>query len=190
MVTIRQAALLVLMTGLVFLAGCSRTAGYEDQFETWRSEFLSVQEHEITAEVTFSSGEKVCSYTRGYVLSGTSETIEVIAPELISEVKANISDGGSELVFDGAVLETGCGTLSGFSPLTALPTFMDFIEDGHLENLGKETEEGTALLVAELELPDGSRMIVRLTEAEMEPVSALIRSGDTVEAKIIFEKIM
>lgn len=176
------------MISLVFLAGCAAPKISEEQFDSWRTDFLAAQDREITADVTFSSGDKVCVYTLKYDKSADSETVEVIAPEQISQIKAHIQGEDSDVSFDGAVLETGSGILKGLSPMTSLPTFMDFIADGHVESMGSETDEGVAMLVTELELPDGSRMKLWQT-TDMTPVAAAIRSSDKVESKIQITEI-
>lgn len=189
MIIIRQAKLLVLMICLVFLSACGAKGITEEEFNSWREGFITAQDHEITADVTFSSGDKVCIYTLKYGKSADSETIEVLAPEQIAEIKANITGEDSEVLYDGAVLETGTDVLNGLSPMTSLPTFMDFLKDGHVESIGKEIDEGVELIVTDLELADGSKMTLWQSKSDMTAVAAAIRSSDKVEAKIQISEI-
>lgn len=190
MVKIRRAVTLALMISLVFLAGCSGSEKLEEDFELWRESFLAVEEHEITADVTYSSSDdRVCEYSLRYISSEDGETIEVLSPELITGVSARIENGESELTFDGAILETGSGVTEGISPMTALPVFMDFIREGHVENLGREKMEDVEVLVTELELADGEKMTLWQAGAEMEPVFAAVRKENSVILKINISQI-
>lgn len=190
MVKIRQAKLLVLMISLIILSGCAASEKLGDRYDAWREVFLSEPNQEITADVSFSGVDRVSDYSLIYTRSEDSETIEIIEPELISRVTAQIVGEKAELLFDSAVLETGHGITDGLSPMTSLPAFMDFIEEGYIESIGRETDAGgVKLIVSELELPDGSRMKLWQSEQSMEPVAAAIRSSDKIEARIKITKI-
>lgn len=182
--------MLALMISLVFLAGCSHSARYEEDFKLWREGFLATDEHEITADVTYnSSDDRVCEYTLSYTSSEEGENIEVLKPELITGITAHIEDDESELVFDGAVLETGSGVVAGLSPMTSIPVFMDFIREGHVENLHSEQMEDVSVLVTELELQDGKKMTLWQAGTEMEPIFAAIRVDDFVVLKMNISQI-
>lgn len=177
--------MLALMMSLLLLCGCAATEKLEERYVVWHEGFVAEVEHEISADISFSSGDKVCDYSLSYMSTSEAETIEVIEPELISRVEASIIGGEMELSFNNAVLETGCGLADGLSPLTSLPRFMDFIRGGHLENIGRETgKEGVELIVSELELADGSKMTMWQSEQSMTPVAAAIRTHKAVDAKI------
>lgn len=182
--------MLVLMISLVFLTACSGTAKLEDNFELWRAEIIAADEHEITADVTYyPSDNRVCEYTLRYSSSEDGEFIEVLAPELITGISAHIESDESELTFDGAILETGGGVVDGMSPMTALPVFMEFICDGHVENLSREKMEDVTVVVTELELAGGEKMTLWQAGKEMEPVFAAVRKGDSVVLKINITQI-
>ena len=176
--------MLALTISLLIMCGCSGSAKYEEKYQNWRENYLSLTEHEITAAVTSSDDEKVCDYTLRYALSSESETVEVLAPETIARIKANIEQDSVRLDYNGVMLETGSSLSEKLSPLTALPVFNDVIREGHLENSWRETEDETELVVTELEMPDGTRMTLWLNIADMKPVHADIRSGDKIQIKI------
>ena len=176
--------MLALTMCLLIMYGCSGSVKYEEKYQNWRENYLSLTEHEITAAVKSSDDEKVCDYTLRYLLSSESETVEVLAPETIARIKASIEPDSVRLDYDGVMLETGSSLAKELSPLMALPIFNDVIHDGYLENSWRETEDGTELVVTELEMPDGTRMTLWLTNADMKPVYADIRSGDKIQIKI------
>ena len=177
--------MLALMISLIaMLCGCSSTKQLEGDYAAWQEEFLSKAEHNITAEVTGVIEDTHCEFTLLYHANAQEETVEVLAPELIANVKAHMSADGSRLSFDGVMLETGEGIDSKLSPLTALPMFMRALREGHLEALWTETFNGAVTLVSEHEMPDGSKMTLWQDSFTLKPVFATLRSGTVVEIKI------
>ncbi len=172
------------MISLILLAGCDSASQLEGDFAAWHSSYLEQPEHSITAVVTSVIDDVHSEYTLAYHRDSEEETVEVLAPELIANVKAHMSDDGSRLSFDGVILETGGGIDRDLSPLTALPTFMSFLQDGYVKSLRTEVFSGTPAVVSELELADGSRMTMWQDSATMAPIYATLRSGDVVEIKI------
>ena len=184
----KQAKLLALTITLIILCGCSKTSQYEGEFSTWRQNCLSIDKHEIEAVVTASDNEKVCEYTLLYKKEGEMETVEVLAPELIADIKANIQDDDTRLSYEGAILETGSTLSENLSPLMALPVFMDIVKEGHTEIVWREKKDGAECLVADLEMPDGMIMTIWLDITDKTPVYADLRSKERVEVKIDFKK--
>ena len=180
----KQAKLLALMITLTILCGCSKSAKCGEQFSTWRQNCISTANHEIKAEVSASDKEKVCEYTLLYSSSLDGETVKVLAPELIAQIGAEIKEGETRLTYDGTVLDTGSALTGNLSPLMALPTFMSVIKDGHAENSWNEENDGTKMLVTELEIPDGMIMTLWQNSSDFSPVYAELRSNDSVEIKI------
>jgi len=180
----KQAKLLALMISLIIICGCSKSEKYEEQFTTWRNGCISTANHEIKAEVSATDKDKVCDYTILYNSSLDGETVKVLAPELITQIGAEIKEGETRLTYDGAVLDTGSALTGRLSPLMALPTFMSVIKDGHAGNSWNEESNGTEMLVTELEMPDGMIMTLWQNSGDFTPVHAELRSDNTVEVKI------
>jgi len=181
--------LLALTICLLVLCGCSKSEKYEEMYSKWRDNYISLEDHSIEAVVTASDENKVCEYTLLYCRNTDGETVQVLAPELIADISAHIEIDGTRLSYDGAMLETGSTLSENLSPLMALPTFVDIIEEGHCENSWRETKDEKELLVTELEMPDGTMMTLWQNSTDMSPVYADIRSGDRVEVKINFTKV-
>lgn len=180
----KQAALLALMISLTLFCGCSNSTKYEGKYDDWRSAYLEVSEHQIEAAVTTSDDDKVCEYTLLYTKNAEGETVEVISPELIANIKAQIGEKEVSLSYDGAMLETGSTLSENLSPLMALPTLMKVIKEGHVENSWSEKKDKIAFTVTELEMPDGTIMTLWQRSSDMTPVHVDVRSGDKVEIKI------
>ena len=184
----KRTVLIALMISLTLLCGCSKSAKHEGKFTNWRADYLAASEHQIEAAVTASDDDKVCEYTLLYTQNAERETVEVISPQLIAKVKAQIGDKEVSLSYDGAMLDTG-STLSGnLSPLMALPTLMKVIKEGHVENSWSETINKAALTVTELEMPDGTIMTLWQRSSDMTPVHVDVRNGERVEIKIDIKK--
>ena len=182
----RQALSLALTISLVLMTGCKSRAQQEEHFTSWREQFLLSEEIQLTAEITASEEESTSRYKLHYEKTGDTESVEIIEPELISKVKAYMKDGKTELSYDGAILETGSVVGERLSPMTALPVFVEFLEEGYLKGAWIEKTDGENTLVAELELADGSRMLLWIDEASGEAVAASIRSGEVAELMIDF----
>lgn len=181
----RQAGLLALMTALFLLAGCGQSpAQLEENFAAWKDAFSAQAEHDITADITGHIDDRESEYTLFYHCGEDGETVQVIAPELIADITAHIEKEETRLSFDGIMLETGAGIGQKLSPLTALPVFMDFIREGHVESVWTEKAGETEFLTTELELPDSSKMTLWQNEKDMSPLYAAIRTGSSVEIKI------
>lgn len=179
--------MLALMISLL-LCGCGKSQQAEESFTQWRETFSQRGEHSITADLQFSQGKAVDEYTLSYLLNSQEEVVEVLAPELIAQVKAHMEPDAARLSFDGVILDAG-GSPQGLSPMTALPMLMDFILEGHPEGSWREKRDGRELTVTELELSDGSKMTLWQTTSDMTPVYAEIRGGSTVEASIEITQI-
>ncbi|MEA4893771.1 MAG: hypothetical protein VB064_00745 [Oscillospiraceae bacterium] len=184
----KQACLLALTICLTILCGCSKSAKCEEKFTGWKTVCLAASGHSIEAEVTASDDDKVCEYTLLYTQNAEGETVRVIAPELIADITARISDKEVSLSYDGAILDTGSALKENLSPLMALPTLMKVIEEGHLENSWSETKDGTELNVTELEMPDGTEITLWQSGQDMTPVYADVTSSGKVRVKIEITK--
>ena len=182
----RQAFLLALTISLLLTAGCKSHSRQEENFTNWREEFLLSEELSITAVVKASNDDTVSRYKLVYEKKGDTESVEILEPELISKVKAYIKNGETELSYDGAVLETGSLAGEQLSPMRALPVFIEFLKEGHLKGAWTEKTKGEASLTAELQLSDGSRMLLWINEISGQLLTASIHGSEAAELMIEF----
>ena len=181
--------MLALAISLLLLCGCSGSRQLEENFNAWRTEFSEKSERQITALVTSTQDDAHNEFTLAYERNNGEETVIVLAPELITQIKAHITANGVSLSYDGALLETGSTRTNGTSPLMALPLFMDFLEKGYVESVWREKSGSYELLVTELELGDGSRMTIWQDEIDNTPLYAAIRDGESVQLRIKLTEI-
>ena len=185
----KQAKLLALTICLVLLCGCSASAKYKEQFQSWRGGFLSLESHEIEAVITTSGQDTISDYTLLYTSAEDgSQTVEVLAPALVAKIRASIEKDGAKLSFDGAILETGEAITEGLSPLMSLPRLLEALKEGHIEASWRESREGIYLVVTELELPNGTILSFWQEEEGMRPVYAELRGAEQTELKMSFTK--
>ena len=184
----KQAVLLALMISLTIMCGCSKSARYEEKYNGWKENWLKSAEHSIEGVVTASDDEKVNEYTLLYKQNAEGETVEVLSPELIADVKAQVLEDNVALSYDGAILDTGSALTGKLSPLMALPALAEALKEGHPENSWSEKKDGTELVVTELEMPDGTLTTLWQRSSDMMPVYADVTSGDKVRIKIEITK--
>ena len=181
--------MIALAISLLLLCGCSDSRQLEENFNAWRTEFSKNPERQITALVTSTQGDAHSEFTLAYERNNGEETVAVLAPELITQIKAHITADGVSLSYDGVVLETGSTLTEGISPLMALPLFMDFLEKGYVKSVWLEKNGSYELVATELELGDGSRMTIWQDESDNTPLYAAIRSGESVQLRIKLTEI-
>ena len=180
----RMTILLSLMIILVLLSACGGAERDREEFSAWREEFRALEELTITADLTAAGGTMFSEYRLLYRMDGEEETVEVIAPELIANIKARRSPGALRLSYDGVMLDTGHSAGDRLSPMMALPTFADCLRDGHIERTWREEVEKRPMLVTELQLPDGVFMTLWQERGGMRPVHAALRNGEAVTLRM------
>ena len=171
------------------LSGCASGDRDKADFEHWREDFLSAENHEIIAVVSSDGKQAVSEYNLCYRKTAEGEFVEVLDDDLIAGVSAHIKNGETVLLFDGVVLETGSALDGSLSPLSALPILMDAIAEGYVKTTGMQKKDDEQLFVTELELADASRITLWQTKNNMEPVFATIRSDKSVDITISITQI-
>lgn len=164
-------ALWILLLPLLLLAGCAN--GAETGFERFRA--LLPDAVHVTAELRCEYDERSLAFTLRCDETEEGCTVSVLAPQEIAGVSVKLGEGLSQLNFDGVTLD--CGDLNdyGLSPVTALPTLLQALREGHAESYW--TEGGSTL--GELTLDDHVSAQVTLSET-LSPTAAELRSDGRV----------
>ena len=172
----RRALWMVLLPLLLF-TGC--TNGAEIAFERF-CERLPDAVH-VTAELRCEYDERSLSFTLRCDETEEGCTVSVLAPQEIAGVSVKLGEGLSRLSFDGITLD--CGDLNdyGLSPVTALPTLLRALREGHGESYW--TEGGSTL--CDLTLDDHVSAQVTLNET-LSPTAAELRSDGRVRVILTF----
>ncbi|NCB51836.1 MAG: hypothetical protein EOM54_08155 [Clostridia bacterium] len=128
------AALMILP---LLLFGCAGS-GEEKRFESFREDLAAASEIRMEAEVTADYDDSVREYTLSFCRTSERSEVEVLQPELIAGVKAHIDEDGSDLEYDGLILDTGKLAGDGLTPVSALPRLLDAMQKGHVDSIWKE----------------------------------------------------
>lgn len=177
----RRVIIPALMIMSLLLTGCGETAKLEKQLEDFRAEIseaenISFLAH-VCAEMETTQFECVLRVNR----QGDVTTIEVVEPELIAGISAQISGDDSALVYDGMILSLGNAMEKAISPIAAMPQIIDAVTKGHVTAIWTEEEGEKALVAAQTYVSDVSYMKLWFEKDSMTPVNAeLVVEGAVV----------
>ena len=149
-------ALLALLL-LCPLTACGGEEDPEQQALAMRTRYLSMTTCGGTASVTADYGQRVYEYT--LEISWQREeglTVLVKEPELLSGVIARVSTEGSQLEYDGAILETGPLDGEGLTPISAVPTLLADLQERYLAECAVTELDGVPALLLTCRDPEGT----------------------------------
>ena len=129
-----------MMTLCLLLASCGGTGGEAEGASEARMPYRNMAGCVMEAEVSCTQDGAAWEATLrcDYVPEGEA-TVEVLAPETIAGVKAVLSDGEVELVYEDQCLNAGTLSSQDISPMACLPRLMSALRDGWL--LEENTED-------------------------------------------------
>ena len=181
----RQAIVLVLMISLL-LAGCSGTSGDTEKLAEFRERLGDAPTIAAVAEITADFGDSVQKYTLSYTQDERESRIEILEPELLRGVAASIGAGGLTMEYDGLILNAGELNADRLTPVSALPTIISSILNGHIEAAWREEDGEKSWLCYELVVTDEATQYLWLDESGPVPFRAELRSGGRVVIECIF----
>lgn len=144
----RSIMLPVLMISLL-LTGCG-SAAPEQKIEQQFSAYAAAEELSFTADITARLDDEFFQCTLLCERSEDGTTVEVLAPELIAGVKAQIKDGEASVEYEDIILSVGTAGLDGLQPVSAVPFLMDALKGGHVIRTWTEKDGDTPLLAAQI----------------------------------------
>lgn len=171
----KKYAAVIPMIFAVLLSGC--TSELEDRCNNWLSETAARDAISFTADVTAEYPDGEISFTLCCSEDGAGGAeVEVLAPEIISGIKAHIAPDSSQLIYDGVILDTGDLDGWGLTPMSAMPKLIEAVRNGALESFERDGERIT------LSLASDDHIVADITlDGMMVPISAeLLSDGRTV----------
>ena len=165
----------LLLAFCLLLTGCAGS-GAKSRYEEFARELSGKEDFSFTGDIRAEYQDKTAEFTIEYIRDAEGCTVTVVEPELIRGVTARMAEGKTQLEFSGVILDVGPLDEYGLSPMTALPTLVRAMEEGHIESV--RSEEGS--LVFELQPEDWLTVTVWFDEDNMRPVHAEIASGGRV----------
>lgn len=170
----------VLMIIALLLAGCGDSEKLEDELEKARESWSAAECLSLTAAVTAELSGSVFECTLRCSRSGEETVVEVIAPELIAGISARIDADGSELEYDGLILTLGDAMKGEVSPVTAMPTILNALLEGHVTGIWCESEGEKELIAAECYVSDTEYVKLWFDESFVPLCSELVSGGRAV----------
>ena len=134
---------------LLLLSGCGgeRKADAEQQAYALRDRYEARAACSGSVTLTADYGQRVYDYQLDFSWSGTDGlTVTVVEPEMVAGVTATVTEGSSQLTFDGAVLETGDLGADGLSPLSAIPRILSDVREQYIGECCLTELEGQSAL--------------------------------------------
>lgn len=128
---------LLLLTG-----GCASQEGESHHQEALnaRSTYLNLREGEGTARILSDYGQRVYEFTLDFAITQEegvfSTEMTLTQPSQLAgiSVKQQGIGGGSQLIWDDLILETGDLNQEGLSPVTALPQLLEQLCSGYIRS--------------------------------------------------------
>ena len=141
----RRWACVPMMTLCLLLTACGGTGGEAGDAADARMPYRNMAGCVMEAEVSCTQDGAVWEATLqcDYVPEGET-TVEVLAPETIAGVKAVLSDGEVELVYEDQCLNAGNLSSQEVSPMACLPQLMSALRDGWLLEESEEDWQETS----------------------------------------------
>lgn len=130
----------VLMMPLLLSAcgGAAGQSGPQQRALAIRTEYLAADGCTAKLDVTADYGQRVYTYTVDVSVTGGESALTVIAPEELAGITARLTDGESQLEYDGAVLETGPLSGDALTPLSAVPALLEYARSGFMDSCAAE----------------------------------------------------
>ena len=141
----RRWACIPMMTLCLLLTACGGTGGEAGDAADARMPYRNMAGCVMEAEVSCTQDGAAWEATLqcDYVPEGET-TVEVLAPETIAGVKAVLSDGEVELVYEDQCLNAGNLSSQEVSPMACLPQLMSALRDGWLLEESEEDWQETS----------------------------------------------
>ncbi len=186
-----KTALALMITMTVFLTSCSgRGAKAEKIAAEIRSELISAPSVVTVVNVKADYGERVYEYKLRYSGNLSEGVVEVIEPEAIAGVTADVSVSGCVLKYDGAEVDTGDVISDGTTPIGVIPVLLYQWRSGHIKESTFETLGDAAAVAVS---SDVSETVVQRTWFDREthmPIKAEIYENGYTALSCGFEDVI
>lgn len=187
----RQVKLLALMTALsLTLCSCGAGQTAEEKAMEIQAEYAAWDTLTITADVTADYGDRVYEFKLRYTGNDTEGTVEVLSPEEIAGLTAEILPDGSSIEYDGAELSLGELTSGGLSPMDCLPMMIAEWSEGYVDRAETDNIDGTDTLAVTYTLSENESLITWFEADTNLPVRAEVYFDGSMVLCCEFENIV
>ena len=173
---------------LFFLSSCTGQ-GPLALFEDIRAFYSGAQALSISADVTADYGGTIFEFTLLYSGSIAGGRIEVLAPETVAGIQADVSfEDGVTLRYDGAELYTGALSPDGLSPVDCIPVMLRQWCSGYISAAGYDSVMGIDALQVDFDI-DGVLLRTWFDRETWIPVTAEFVNGNAVVITCVFRDV-
>jgi len=180
----RSIILLFFALILLPLSACSTQQSAGERIQEIQTQFQTSSQR-FSAHITADYGDRVHHFTLRF--DSGADTLEVLMPEILAGIQIGISESGTVLHYEGAVLDTGPLTADGLSPLAALPTIVHQWREGFVVEAHYETFQSIPVVAMTSHISDNALHITRFDRVTGIPVQAEIIADGFVIITCIFE---
>lgn len=175
----------------IFLSSCTSPLSAEDRMTNIRESICSCNRFEMRVNITADYGSKIFLYTLKYIGTDSDGSIEIIEPDSIAGLCANVSfDNGVKLEYDGAILDTGKLYEEGLSPVDAIPVMLLQWKHGYISECSAEKYGKEQCIAAVITISDEVSLRTWFEEDSYLPVHAEIMHNGFVIIACDFENIL
>ena len=146
----RQVIVPVLMIISLLLGGCRENDKLQRELDGAREEWAAANSLSFTASVTAELSDSVFECVLECTKSEETLVVEIKSPENIAGIRARLSEGKTELEYDGLILAVGDPMKGEISPLSAMPIIMQALTEGHAMRIWPERDGEQEMLCAEV----------------------------------------
>ena len=171
----KRLCLPLLLILCLLLSACGDNKA-EERYNTFAQALSETDSLSFTAAVRAEYEDRALEFTLRYDRDEEATLVTILAPELVSGIKARIVQDSTALEYEGMIIDTGDLDSYGLSPMSALPCLIETMCSGHLESTW--TEDGRA--VFQLIANDHLYAVVYFENETMTPVRAELLSDGHV----------
>ena len=185
----RTLTLALLISAVLLTAtGC----GGQVEAPKLREFFADVAVCVIDARVHADFGDRTVDYFLRYERTPAAETVTVLEPSELADIKVTILPEAGRLLFDGLILETGALPGTGLSPLEAVPYAFGCWQAGYSDSVRDETLSGVEAICAVYNTKQDSkpmRLVTWFDKATYRPLRSETYAGDCCVLWCEYEKV-
>lgn len=142
-----------------------------------RAKYLGAESLDMTLSLEADSGGRIYDFKVRFTGSDSAGKVEILEPEIIAGVTAEIRDGRAVLGFDGVTFDIGELFGGAESPLEIVPLLLGAWKNSRISSSYAEKQDGEILTVMETAIGSGGCVQRTWFDSEMLPVYAEIESG-------------
>jgi len=135
---------IILIILALLLTACSGSAAGDA--DAIRDHYAAVTEADYRVTLRTDFGDRVIDFTVQYHQNADGGVMEILAPELIAGIKAELNPDGVTVRYDGLSLGFPSLPGTGLSPMESLPFILRQWRDGYVVSAGKEVRAGRELV--------------------------------------------